>query len=405
MAQPDVLQTPEDFRDADHLAQLVLNARIQFPAEAPTFGNISADGVRRLLRIAYYGSQAANEGRFPRLTLFAPAPKQELHGIVRLDTELSVAELGRLGPALASRDCALVVAEEGPVLRITGIVSVRSVLSEMHFNHASARPASRPAGLSVDICAPGELLVVEHRTFRLLAGVLRQELSFFRADWFQSWYQEVAAQLFGWSPSQHVPAHATNLRPDYVIARTWYRLLRQARDLRHGGCFVILDDPAGAPIWHTFRAHDCDLGSMLAFTMRTIRGDVAVGSGTTAPATDFGTLMLVRERLLSAVDTIAHLSAADGCVVFNRRLQLHSFASMIELSESDHDTVPCFQGDTATRLDPARLRSLGARRRSAALLCQACPGAMAFVISQDGELRILVRCEDGVRLYENAAYW
>lgn len=405
MAQPDVLETPESFRDPDRLAELVLDARARFPAEAPAFGNISADGVRALVCIAYYGSQAANEGRFPRLTLFVPAPRQEVQGIIRLDAELSVAELRRLGPALASQECGLVVAEHGPALKITGIVSVRSVLSEIHVSHASARPASRPAGLSVDICAPGELLVVEHRAFRLLAGVLRQELSFFFADWFQSWYREVAAQLFDWSPTEQVNEPGSSSRPDYVVARTWYRLLRQARDLRHGGCFVVLEDPARAPIWHTFRAHDCDLGAMLAFALRAIRGNAEMEAGGPALPADFGTLMLVRERLLSAVDTIAHLSAADGCVVFNRRLQLHSFASMIELSEPASDMVPCFQGDTDIPIDVVTLRSLGARRRSAALLCEACPGAMAFVISQDGELRIFVRCQEGVRLYENAAYW
>jgi hypothetical protein len=113
----------------------------------------------------------------------------------------------------------------------------------------------------------------------------------------------------------------------------------------------------------------------------------------------------LRERLLSTLDAVAHLSATDGCVVFNRRLQLHSFGSMIDAPEGANQSVPCFLGGSSAPLSLEKLRSFGARRRSAVQLCRACPGALAFVISQDGDLRACVHRNGEVRIYEDLVYW
>jgi DNA integrity scanning protein DisA with diadenylate cyclase activity len=113
----------------------------------------------------------------------------------------------------------------------------------------------------------------------------------------------------------------------------------------------------------------------------------------------------LRQRLLAMVDTIANLSAVDGCVVFDRKLKLSQFGAMIELS-SKHDDVLCLMGGSSEPVSPEVIRrSFGARRKSALDLCRACPGAMAFVVSQDGDLRIFVRDGDVVRFFDRAAYW
>jgi hypothetical protein len=78
---------------------------------------------------------------------------------------------------------------------------------------------------------------------------------------------------------------------------------------------------------------------------------------------------------------------------------------MIEVADAADPGVKCFRGDSTTPISEDDIRSFGARRRSAIQLCRACPEAMAFVISQDGDLRIFVRRDDGVRFYDNAVLW
>src|SRR5438105_1306315 len=119
------------FCGPDDFADVILAARRDADGEEACFGNISADGVRRLIRMAYYVSQAPNEGRFPRLRLLVPARGEEVQAVVPLRDELTVACLHRLGPVLASQDHALVVNEHDRTLRSCSIAALRGLLTEM----------------------------------------------------------------------------------------------------------------------------------------------------------------------------------------------------------------------------------------------------------------------------------
>ena len=66
----------EPFLGPDDLAKAVLDARSIVTAvgelvidETDSFGNISADGIGRLITVAFYASLSPNEERFPRFTL------------------------------------------------------------------------------------------------------------------------------------------------------------------------------------------------------------------------------------------------------------------------------------------------------------------------------------------------
>lgn len=392
------------FQGPDHLANAVLIARRQSPEEAAHFGDISTGGLRQLIRNAYYASQAPNEGRYPLVTLLVPARDRNVHPLVSIDDELSVSSLCRIGPTLGSHNHALLVCEQGKALRITGIASLKGLLTEMSLGDPISIPSGRPDGLTVQITGPGEVRAGERRMHRIQAGCLQQEASFVYEKWFGEWCEEAAAEMFKAKPGSSPAASGWHLRPGFAIVTLWLRLLRKAADLRQGSCFVILPDPQQAPIRHTFSTTGCDLGTTLVECCEAVRESKSSRQTILRPE-DVRRRLLLRERLLSTVDAVAHLSATDGCVVFNRRLELHSIGSMIEVPQSTIAPIPCFIGQSATPLDEARYRSFGARRKSAVQLCQACPGAIAFVISQDGDLRIFVRQGDEVRLYDNAAYW
>lgn len=161
----------------DDLAEAVLTARRHPDADGSFVADISDDGLRRLVRAAYYASQAPNEGRYPQLTLFVPAAEESVNAIVSFEDELTLDRLRRIAPALPPQDQALLVREEGTALRITGVIALRGVLTELSWGDPTAIPLRQPRGLLVQIAGPGELRAGEHHRHRLQAGSLAQEVS------------------------------------------------------------------------------------------------------------------------------------------------------------------------------------------------------------------------------------
>jgi hypothetical protein len=392
----------------DELAKRILDRRKESieEGELPTFGEISEDGIRRLIQIAYYSSQSPNEGRYSRSTLLVPAREETISPLIPFEPEeLTVKTLCRIGPTLDSQDHALLIRENGQSLEIQGIAQLRGPLTQIGLGDVTANPSDRPNGFYVEIFGPGDLRVRELNSHRLKAGVCRKELSFMFDDWFRAWHNAAAAELFdGWTPRTHPSEAGWPIRPDFVIIRVWLAILRKAASLRHGGCFVIIPETSSA-IRPTFTACKCDLGAAMVEHCRALR--LTKGRPQqNLTGEEVRKRTILRERLLALIDGTAYLSLTDGYVVFNRRLQLLSIGSMIEVAQDADQNIPCYDGDTSTPVSDDEIRhSFGARRRSAIELCRACPGAMAFVISQDGDLRIFVREDDGVRFFDNAVLW
>jgi hypothetical protein len=399
---------PSEFDGPDELAQRILDRRAESAREGelPSFGKISDDGVRRLVRIAYYGSQAPNEGRYPRLTLLVPACDEAVRPLIAFDSEdLNIRTLCRLGPTLASQDFGLLVTEREQVLKIQGITQLRGPFTQIDLGDATARPLDRPSGLYIEVFGPGDVRARELNTHRLQAGKCRHEQSFMFDGWFRAWVDEAASELFrGWRPGAHPSISGWNVRPDFLVIRVWLAILRKAASLRHGGCFVILPDRSAA-IRPAFATSLCDVGMAIVEYCEATRHDTRNAEMPLATA-EVRRRTLRREHLLSLIDVVAHLSQTDGCVVFNRRLQLQSVGSMIEVGVGADESVPCYKGDSTEKVNNDEIRhSYGARRRSAIQLCRDCPGALAFVISQDGDVRIFVRIDNGIRLFDNAVIW
>jgi hypothetical protein len=389
----------------ERFAKLVLAARREPETDKLQIGHISASGLKKLVQIAYYASQAPNEGRFPQLTIFVPARRVNLEMLVSLDNELTVQSLRRIGPTLPSPDYALIIRELHGSLRIAGIAVLRGPLTQFSFGDPTSRPRPQPTGLSIEISGPGELRAGEHLRHKLQSGSCHQEISFGFAKWFKEWYDDVAPRLFSGLRAWRSASRPGSLPPLAAsLGYVWIDLLRRAAGLRHGGCFIILAEPSQPCIRDNFKTSECDLGMVLAQYLQAVE-KAASNNHVDDQLEQVIAHLLLRENLLSTVVAICNLSATDGCLVFDRLLKLHSFGSMIEPSGYDDETARCFRGDSDQQLDQHEVRNFGARRLSALHLCAACPGALAFVISQDGDLRAFVHRKNGVRLYDNLALW
>jgi hypothetical protein len=372
----------------DDLAAAVIAARTSADWAPEHRGRISEAGLHRVVQVAYYTSQLPNEGHFPRLSILVPAENSRPRLTTAFEGELTIGTLRRIGPVLDSPQLSLVVEERNGRLQMIGITSLADVLTELSLCDEALPTPSPSNGLYIEIKAPGELRAGEYLRHRLTGGHLYQEKTYILERWFEDWSNTLATDLFGKSQ---------NPRRGAPIGGLWEHLIRKTAALQHGGCFVILDDPSNSenPIRHQFGTTALDLGTAFMQVWSSIRSN----------RRDVRERMLLRQQLLLAIETASRLSTTDGCVVFNRGLQLYSFGSMIELETQAYSGVPCYQGDSTTPLSQERLRTFGARRRSAIQLCQACPWALAFIISQDGDLRAVVRHGNAVRLYEDLTTW
>ena len=110
--------------------------------------------------------------------------------------------------------------------------------------------------------------------------------------------------------------------------------------------------------------------------------------------------LLLDRDLAQVIDFVAALAAVDGAILLARDLRLRGFGVEIthgrvpsddEQVEYDHHPEPL--GTPA----PVSLSDFGMRHRSAIRFCQEVPGAMAFVVSQDGGIRMFHSVDGRVR--------
>lgn len=390
---------PPPLAGATDLAQAVCAFRKRGAMGRQYNGRVSDGGVHLLIQTAYQASLLANEGRYPRVSLLVPTALRTPKIIAAFEGPLTAEFLRRLGPVLSSPLTTLVVTERRGSLEMAGIASVDAVF-EGGVSDPLLSENDLPPGLTVEIHGPGDLRAGELTWHRLTHGVIVTEPPALRENWFHAWVREVGVKVL---PKDRAIFGA------YLIGAAWHYMLKRVTRRKHGGCFVVLDDPTKAPLRATFRASGCNLVDTLRavydiakpgkVVKKKFPGAVVVGS-----VEDGVWKKLARYRqLYTTLDILVQLAATDGCVVFDRGLNLYSFGSMIEVETPSE--VPVFKGTSDEPLSDERLRTFGSRRRSAIRLCQSSSWALAFVVSQDGEVRGVVGRNGEVRLYDTVPPW
>ena len=173
--------------------------------------------------------------------------------------------------------------------------------------------------------------------------------------------------------------------------------------MNHGGAFVIVPDVATAPVHPKYRLQPFDLGKKLRQAWLSLCGVWRLLKGPTDRLVDLLDEKRRRiHKLCSASRSIGQLSATDGCVLFDRTLTLHGFGGSIEVRDAPPKKCILVRGDAQTECsEEDLLRPLGHRHRSAYNLCKEVPNSLAFVISQDGDLRLFASDESAVSWYDS----
>jgi hypothetical protein len=186
------------------------------------------------------------------------------------------------------------------------------------------------------------------------------------------------------------------------------RLLLEILAKRHGGAVLVVPNGQVVTAIRDVLAvkYPCQdnrlwlsLGGNLGAkrNYRTLAGFLFPKTGTTA-GDMVGAARAVADRgaeVADVVSFIASLSSVDGAIVLTDDLQVCGFGAVV-LPGSDVRTVYFAADDEGVAVSERRADDFGTRHRSAFRFCGKVPDAVAFVISQDGDVKAIKCINDGI---------
>lgn len=383
-----------DFCGPEDLAKVVLMLR-RWEKDPALEGNISDGGLRRLLDLAFQTSLTTEEGRHPHFRFFVSAPTAEPSSppIARFDPPIPLRadSLRRMVPAVGSRLHALKVVEAK-----NGGLYADSVLAVDDIGDAGT--AGRPEvsmgfglpGLMVRVDGPGRLRATEKgSTWELHDGRVRPLNHYAVISTIRRWFSELAGKLLEETGAQARAAGLGEDDPAIVFDSVWSFVLANTISTSHGGAFAILPGEPGPELRIKYPARDLDLARSVTSFWRDCF-DAEQETNAAELERKSRQWEASKRRMFSSARALSELANVDGCVVLDRKLRLYGFGGEIRVNEDKVQGWTCTEADSDTldakgQIDVERW---GTRHRSAFRLCCVRPGALVFVVSQDGDLRV-----------------
>ena len=189
-----------------------------------------------------------------------------------------------------------------------------------------------------------------------------------------------------------------------LVRRTWGSILAKVCNARHGGTFLVVTKIADLSelVRFTYPLHCDQLQADIQKRANFEPGLSNPGRRRSMAGSALDDAHFSERNLARTSDLVASFAAVDGAVVLEHDLTLLGFGAEILGTEvpTEGDSVKCVHPPRKPQYKP--LSSFGMRHRSAYRFCKEVEGAIAFVVSQDGDLRIF--CESGgeVTLFEGS---
>lgn len=349
--------------------------------------------LANLIHPAFQASLCSEEGRQVRLRVaFNPRPKRFT---VRFAEPLpcTACQLVKLAPTIGLGSRWLVALPDDHLrhqVRIAGILDPDILpidRSPQHAGNGLLYYQNQFQGLKIAILGPGWIRVtIDDESFDLRNCCLRQRLVVGRIRHVADWFHEATSRL----------AIRDGRVGAGLIRRLMVNVLAKISEGRHGGCLLVLPgqpELSALPLKIKYRL-DSDI-------LQTALRERALAEPAYAPTERrhvrvFDESLLADSLLLDrdlgqVIDFMASLAAVDGAVLLSRDLCLRGFGAEITHSRTPSEEE-CVEYDDHPeplgRPAPESLSDFGMRHRSAVRFCQDVPGAMAFVVSQDGGIRM-----------------
>lgn len=375
-------------------------------AELNSQPEISRDGLRCLLRLSFLASLETDEQRPTRGKLYVPARHEPKTSAVFSFEEPkpldSPKRIARLCPTLISDDAALLVAEFENRLVSTGIAYLDDQHADYKLLDLPRDWTGRRGGLLVSLLAPGEIRMRQGYLcdYTLRGNVIVGRSPVATTGPVEAWLKELHSNLLSRLPTSVITRRPPVLLEDdpAVFSVILSRVLNTATRLRHGGAIAVLPSQGGQliTIKHTTTSQPLtEIVDRLYCTWAEALDKEDKPDGTRV----IGRFETLRHSLLTTAEALGGLTATDGCVVLNRSMRLIGFGGIIDVEQAKLGSQLVWGGSPSdpSMTEQALLERFGTRHRSAYLLCRALPNTIAFVVSQDGDLRVFA--SDNERVY------
>jgi hypothetical protein len=377
------IEVPDSIVYPQELARII---RVQLDRQPP--GGPRERELASLLDEAYQASLRMEEGRAVRLRIhydeFFPERTELTGPLIRFDTcvPCDSGALVRLAPCIGLTTRFLAVGpDEKRKLQIWGIGDYLLLPDPRVGNGSEYQVLARVSGRQISILGPGMLRVASKtRTIELQGGRITFLVSVHRAPPVREWMEAVALDLGG---ADEVRSRACGS----MVGRMMSDVLESIARERHGGCILVFPDrpvdPKRVKILYQLDSNvlRTTVERRAAFTRSGLAARTAKGG------LNENVAVQLEADFSRAVDLVHSLASVDGAVVLGGDLQLIGFAAKIEAEACP--LVECrFDGRPPEQID---MKKFGTRHQSAAGLCKAMPGTIAFVVSQDGSIRVF-RC-------------
>jgi hypothetical protein len=370
----------------------------------PTFSSIA---IKRLLRMAYLASLHTDELRFARGNLYVPPDQIPRDNIVLEPAQplTTPKTITRLLQPLEDESALLIIERDGAIA-CNGIFYFHDLRAVFERLLPPREWIENRDGILVTVVRPGHI--------RLRQGLfdcsLEKETIISRRE--VTTVAPVKQRLH--RIHDFLIKHHSGEKVDWSSLfiedePTWVevfitRVLRAASKMAHGGTVVIVPEPHRAPLEVTYRAR----ANAPTEVLDKLHGSWArAWRNTGGPGSADALISFERQRrlLFAQADALGRLTATDGCVVLDDSMRLHGFGGIIDVGRERLESSlplmdPVMNVPMSEEEESKFFQKFGTRHRSACELCKACPHTIAFVMSQDGDLRIFCSDDSQVSFFD-----
>jgi hypothetical protein len=364
---------------------------------------LSENGLRELIQIAYYASQSPEEGRYPRASFFWGAYKHEWLDTCEFSNEdvVTVEKVRKLAPICHNQTTAIRVKLLNKKLVIAGLTALKFEGLDVFPGRPGFLPINREFNIQIHILGPGHIRVDATDEYELRAGSLRQctrlsqlpPITLLTSEFSAAVSQNIIKKraisnedknLFGGLEYCFDNCHLLEL------------ILRPIIQSGHGGSVLIvprnqLDHLTQNALIVANAASNLNLSTLATEHLgRCI--DFCLSADTSDTGMRFSQWIQTRGRLASAANAIGDMSSIDGCVVLTRDFSMVGFGVKINVSREDaqNSKIQYRNASTNSLVELNELEKFGGMRfQSAMRFCKKYPNVLAFVISQDRDMKVL----------------
>ena len=393
------------------------------------------DDFNEILNVVYHASFLTEERRriWFRVTYLSPEALEKGSVVnaddirtIKFDNPriFGVSELSKLAPAADPTQVLIAVFSFGTELKIWGLLETGTEwwdLGRHEASHARTPPntftvSSKSPG-QVTVSRSGEIIITlnQGKIVESSAAVLVQGPV---ADFLKAGAQKLQREFLRRLKEEEGDLNKESDFSDFKYITFFERILNRIREKFHGGTLIIIPDEISTddvrfkdsfiikyPCQHSSldiladeQVQDDLLNGLLS--KLTFDNEISYDEFSEYRSREWK-LEEAQEGVKRAAWFISSLSAVDGAVIITDSLRLIGFGVEITAVSPNLKTVKVITDFTTNVGEIRSIEHFGTRHRSAFRFCSNVENSVAFIVSQDGEIRVTKRVGSELLVWSN----